>query len=103
MNDKLTPELHRVLLKRIASAVYKAKYYPANVDEHAVAEEVLRPYKTPEAAPKEQEPTVPWVDEGTPMWVKQKYGETKADIVKAVAKELGVRVVDKGEEQSWLS
>ena len=43
--DKLTPELHRILLKRITKALRKARYEPAAVmDEEAAAAEVLRPY-----------------------------------------------------------
>lgn len=46
----LTEEMHRVLLKRIASAIGKARYEPGTVrDEAAAAAEVLRPY-----APREK-------------------------------------------------
>ena len=42
----LDEEQYRVLLKRIGSAIYKARYEPATAADHAaVAEEVLRPYK----------------------------------------------------------
>ena len=44
----LRPELHRILLKRITSALMNAKYTPATVagddGPHKVALEVLRPY-----------------------------------------------------------
>lgn len=43
----LTTEMHRVLEKRIAKAIDKARYYPADpavIDHHAAAAEVLRPY-----------------------------------------------------------
>lgn len=42
--DRLTPELHRILLKRITAAIEKAKYYPALVTPKVTAAEVLRPY-----------------------------------------------------------
>ena len=46
----LDAEQHRVLLKRIAAAIYKARYEPASAADHiAAATEVLRPY-----APKEE-------------------------------------------------
>jgi hypothetical protein len=47
--DKLTPELHRILLKRITAALEKAKFDPATVagweGPARVAEEILRPYE----------------------------------------------------------
>lgn len=42
--DKLTPELARILKKRIAAALDKAKYYPATVDPELLAAEVIAPY-----------------------------------------------------------
>ena len=45
----LTPEMHRVLLKRIEKAIHKAKYDPAKTDPAEAAKEVLRPY-----APREE-------------------------------------------------
>ena len=43
--DRLTPELHRILLKRVRRVVERARYYPATVlDMDAAAAEVLRPF-----------------------------------------------------------
>jgi len=41
---KLSPELERVLLKRITAAIERAKYYPASITPSVAAKEVLRPY-----------------------------------------------------------
>lgn len=44
----LTEEMHRILLKRITSALRRARYEPGAVlDEEAAAREVLRPYAPP--------------------------------------------------------
>lgn len=44
----LTPEQHRILMKRITAALEKAKYYPSTVNgwdgPAKVADQVLRPY-----------------------------------------------------------
>lgn len=43
--QKLSHELHVILLKRIAKAIDEARYYPASAaNPGAVAAEVLRPY-----------------------------------------------------------
>lgn len=43
--DKLTPELHRILLKRMTKALTTARYEPAKcVNPADVAAEVLAPY-----------------------------------------------------------
>lgn len=49
----LNPETARVLVKRIAKAIEKARYYPAEVMDHqAAAEDVVRPYLRKEMAPE---------------------------------------------------
>ena len=42
---KMSEALARIMVKRIAKALYQAKYYPKRVpDEKAAAEEVVRPF-----------------------------------------------------------
>lgn len=44
--ERLTPELSRILQKRIVKALDRVKYYPASApDLHEIAAEVLRPYQ----------------------------------------------------------
>ena len=49
--NKIDPELSRVLRKRIVSALLKAKYYPAQLDNaESIAKEIVRPYLETEKA-----------------------------------------------------